>query len=84
MLNLDLPALIEVRKRGDTMFTLYEKVEVTQSGEIGTIIDIGYMNGEPIYTVESDKETSDEYGTLYPLMYCKNNELRSLNDGITR
>lgn len=59
------------------MFELYEKVIVDRKENVvGTVIDIDKVKGETIYTVESDTKTEDEYGTLYPLLYCKENELK--------
>lgn len=59
------------------MFEIYKKVVVNRKEKVvGTIIDIDKVKGETIYTVESDTKTEDEYGTLYPLLYCKENELK--------
>lgn len=61
------------------MFKLYEKVIVNRKEKVvGTIIDIDKVKGETIYTVESNTPTEDEYGTLYPLLYCKETELKVL------
>ena len=58
------------------MLELYSKVFVNDKKIIGTIIDIEKVDNELIYTVESDKNTEDKFGTLYPLLYCKENEIK--------
>ncbi len=60
------------------MFELFEKVTVGANGFSGTIIDIDETGTEPLYTIESDTESEDEYGTLYPLCYCKASELKKV------
>ena len=60
------------------MFELYEKVTVNTNGLSGTIIDIDETGSEPLYTIESYTETEDEYGTLYPLFYCKASEMKKV------
>lgn len=57
---------------------LYSKVVVSEKKITGTIIDIEKVDDELIYTVESDEETEDKFGTLYPLIYCKENELKKV------
>ena len=60
------------------MFKLYEKVTVNRIEKVtGIIVDIDDSDGRTVYTVESDKETTDEFGTLYPLFYCNENELET-------
>lgn len=69
------------KKGSDVMFALYETVKIIRSGDTGTIIDIGPdAEGRTMYTVESDRKTSDEYGTLYPLAYCREDELSLLDE----
>ncbi len=59
------------------MFEIYDKVLIDGREKIiGTIIEIEIIENEVVYTVESDDETTDEFGTLYPLFYCKENELK--------
>ena len=60
------------------MFELYDKVTVSTNGSTGVIIDVDNSGSEPVYTVESDTETSDEFGTLYPLFYCRENEMKKI------
>ena len=60
------------------MFNIYDKVFIISNKVNGVIIDIFEADGETIFTVESNIESSDEYGTLYPLFYCKKNEIKKV------
>lgn len=60
------------------MLALYDRVEIVKTGETGTIIEIDDADGENLYTVESDTETEDDYGTLYPQLFCRAEEIKPL------
>lgn len=53
------------------MFKLFDHVRILINGVTGTIVDIS--NG--FYTIESDVAEKDEYGTLYPLYGCTEDEM---------
>ncbi len=57
--------------RGDNVFVLFDHVRIINTGITGTIVDI---NGKT-YTVESDIAEKDEFGTLYPLYGCEEDEI---------
>ncbi len=60
------------------MLRLFDRVRIIETGETGTIIEIDDENGENVYTVESDTKTEDEYGTLYPQLFCRDEQIKPL------
>ena len=57
------------------MFKLFDKVVVKTTGVSGVILEIDDSSKDVLYSIESDEETRDEHGTLYPMIYCKADEI---------
>lgn len=62
------------------MFKLYDEVLIKSNNIRGIIVDIMSLNGEKVFTVESDEEYPNKsgYGKRFPLFDCKQDELKKV------
>lgn len=60
------------------MLNMYDEVVIKKDGVDGVIVDVFSTDDDTFFTVESNTMTEDKCGTLYPLFYCKEEELEKV------
>ncbi len=62
------------------MFELYDKVRIKKEMVTGIIVDISNIDGNPMYTIESDTEgLSKGYGGKWKLFDCHEEDIEKIS-----